>query len=248
MADNTSRDTRGFHELSLDERLTTARDGTAWFARHLAQISDADLDVPSALAGWTRKHVVAHVGYNAAALCNLVAWADTGVETPMYPSFEERNTEIEEGATLPAAALRNLFDHTAARLDEGWRHLPADRWSHEVRTMQGRTVPASETAWLRTREVWIHTVDLGSGASFAEFPEPVLVDLFDDVLSGWRRNGDGAELRLMPAGEPVTDVDPAFVGARTEVSGSLAAVVGWMCGRSTDGITTAEGVTPPRWI
>ncbi len=248
VADNTSRDTTGFHDLPLDERLQTARDGTAFFGRHLAQISDADLDGSSSLPGWTRKHVLAHVGYNAAALCNLITWAATGVETPMYSSFEQRNLEIEQGATQSAAALRNLFSHTAARLDEAWRHLPSDRWSHEVRTIQGRTIPASETAWLRTREVWIHAVDLGTAGSFADFPEPVLADLFDDVLSGWRRNDDGAQLRLMPAGQTATDVDPGFDGTRIEVSGSLAAIVGWMCGRSTDGITTAEGVTPPRWI
>ena len=81
------------------------------------------------LDGWTRKHLVAHVGYNAAALCRLLDWAATGVETPMYESTEQRDQEIKEGATLTAAALRNLFDHTVARLDEKWRHLPESAWA-----------------------------------------------------------------------------------------------------------------------
>ena len=114
------------------------------------------------LDGWTRKHLLAHVGYNAAALCRLLDWAATGVETPMYESTEQRNREIREGATLSAPALRNLFDHTVARLDEKWRRLPESAWDAEVRTTQGRSVPASETVWMRTREVWIRAVDLAN--------------------------------------------------------------------------------------
>ena len=114
-------------------------------------------------------------------------WAATGVETPMYPSAEHRDREIKEGATLSAAALRNLFDHTVARLDEKWRNLHASRWAAPVRTAQGRTVPASETVWMRTREVWIHAVDLDNGAQFSEFPDVVLESLLADIVEAWRR-------------------------------------------------------------
>ena len=39
--------------------------------------------------GWSRRHVVAHVGYNARALTRLVEWAKTGIETPMYASADQ---------------------------------------------------------------------------------------------------------------------------------------------------------------
>ena len=94
-----------FHDLDLSERRLIARRGTAFFAQRLAELSDDDLEAGSLLDGWTRKHLVAHVGYNAAALCRLMDWAATGVETPMYPSAEHRDREIKEGATLSAAAL-----------------------------------------------------------------------------------------------------------------------------------------------
>ena len=158
-----------FHDLELSERLLIARRGTAFFAQRLAELTDDELDGDTLLDGWTRKHLVAHVGYNAAALCRLMDWAATGVETPMYESTEQRSQEITEGATLSPAALRNLFDHTVARLDEKWRHLPESAWDAEVRTAQGRSVPASETVWMRTREVWIHAVDLANGAG-SHFP------------------------------------------------------------------------------
>ena len=159
-----------FNDLELSERLLIARRGTAFFAQRLAELTDDELDGDTLLDGWTRKHLLAHVGYNAAALCRLLDWAATGVETPMYESMEQRGQEINEGATLSAAALRNLFDHTVARLDEKWRHLPESAWDAEVRTAQGRSVPASETVWMRTREVWIHAVDLVNGARFTSFP------------------------------------------------------------------------------
>ena len=112
--------------------------------------------------------------------------------------------EIKDGATLSAAALRNLFDHTVARLDEKWRHLPGSRWAAPVRTAQGRTVPASETVWMRTREVWIHAVDLDNGAQFDDFPDVVLESLLADIVEAWRRKELGADLVLEVTGsEPV---------------------------------------------
>ena len=184
-----------FADLDLSERLLIARRGTAYFAQRLAELSDNDFGGDTLLPGWSRRHLVAHVGYNAAALCRLMDWAATGVETPMYASAEQRGREIAEGATLDPAALRNLFDHTVARLDEKWRNLPASAWSAQVRTAQGRLVPASETAWMRTREVWIHAVDLANGGRFADFPAVVLDSLLADIVGMWRQKDLGCRAR-----------------------------------------------------
>jgi fumarylacetoacetase len=40
------------------------------------------------------RHLVAHLALNAGALGNLVAWARTGVESPMYASAEQRAADI----------------------------------------------------------------------------------------------------------------------------------------------------------
>jgi len=235
-----------FHDLDLSERRLIARRGTALFAQRLAELSDDDLEAGSLLDGWTRKHLVAHVGYNAAALCRLMDWAATGVETPMYPSADHRDREIKEGATLSAAALRNLFDHTVARLDEKWRHLPEKRWAAPVRTAQGRTVPASETVWMRTREVWIHAVDLDNGAHFGDFPGVVLESLLADIIEAWRRKGLGADLVL-----EVTGAEPVAVGdgGGFPVRGPLPALVRWAAGRgAVDVSSDGEGPLAPRWL
>jgi maleylpyruvate isomerase len=237
-----------FADLDLSERLLIARRGTAYFAQRLAELSDDDFGADTLLAGWSRSHLVAHVGYNAAALCRLMDWAANGVESPMYESVEQRSREISEGATLSPAALRNLFDHTVARLDEKWRHLPESTWSAQVRTAQGRLVPASETAWMRTREVWMHAVDLANGGRFADFPAVVLNSLLADIVGMWRQKnlGDGLVLAIDGCGPIVVQEDSP---TSTTVSGRLAGVTRWAAGRGAIGVNIEGDLdVPPRWL
>ncbi|WP_019201126.1 maleylpyruvate isomerase family mycothiol-dependent enzyme [Tsukamurella sp. 1534] len=238
-----------FRDLPLDERLTWCRRGTAHFARALSDLTDDDLLLPSGLAGWSRRHLVAHVAYNAAALCRVMDWARTGVETPMYSSPSARNEEIEAGSSLNPAALRNLYDHTVARLDERWRNATGAVWAAPVRTAQGRDVAAAETVWMRTREVWVHAVDLGAGARFGDIPPVVLDGLLGDVVSKWRGAGDGGEYVLHIAGRDPLPVDPSRShGAPVVVEGDLAAVTRWAAGRGAVGLVSPAPGTPPRWL
>lgn len=78
--------------------LEWAAKGTAAFEAAVHWLTDSGLTMPSYLPGWSRAHVVAHVARNADALVNLLTWARTGVETPMYASGDQRAREIEEGA------------------------------------------------------------------------------------------------------------------------------------------------------
>lgn len=237
-----------FNDLSVSERLLIARRGTAYFAQALDALADNDFAGDSLLLGWSRGHVVAHVGYNAAALCRLMEWAATGVETPMYESAEHRNREITGGATLSPAALRNLFNHNVSRLNRKWSHLPESAWTAQVRTAQGRLVPAIETAWMRTREVWIHAVDLANDRRFSDFPTVVLDSLLFDIVGMWRRKQLGAGLVLAVDGR-----SPVSVGvdspATTTVSGSLAGVLRWAAGRGSVGVDIQGDLQgPPQWL
>jgi maleylpyruvate isomerase len=237
-----------FADLDLSERLLIARRGTAYFAQLLAELSDNDFGGDTLLPGWSRSHLVAHVGYNAAALCRLMDWAATGFESPMYESVEQRSREISEGATLSPAALRNLFDHTVARLDEKWRHLPESTWSAQVRTAQGRLVPASETAWMRTREVWMHAVDLANGGRFADFPAVVLNSLLADIVGMWRQKnvGDGLVLAIDGCAPIAVQEDSP---TSTTVSGRLPGVTRWAAGRGAIGVRIEGDLdVPPRWL
>ncbi|MBG6216944.1 maleylpyruvate isomerase [Arthrobacter sp. CAN_A6] len=245
--------------------LLQARQGTAFFAGQLDRLDDAELDGASLLPNWTRQHVVSHVAYNAKAISRLVAWAATGVETPMYPSVEVRNDEITHGVTLGPAALRKLFRDSAEQLDADWDNLPTASWRSTVRTIQGREVPATATVWMRSRELWVHAVDLDNGAGFDDLPESVLARLLDDITGAWSARGadigfeieitddDGGTVRQLSgngqpeAGEVRGDgadrqSDPAH-GEATVISGTPAAVAQWASGRGTSGITARRSST-----
>lgn len=244
-------------EPVLAAGLLVARRGQAYYARKLNELSDADLDEPSRLDGWDRRHLVAHVGLNARALTRLTEWAATGVETPMYDSPHQRAADIELAATLPAQALRNLSDHAAIHLTVEWRDLPADAWTNKVMTGQGRVVPVSETIWMRSREVWIHAVDLGNGGSFDEFPPEFVDALLVDVARAWDRRRAAERLptfTLDPVDRPavILSVDGSAPDGDERSSGpallrgSAARLAQWATGRGLAGVVTAEGTEAPR--
>ncbi|MGH3391123.1 MAG: maleylpyruvate isomerase N-terminal domain-containing protein, partial [Actinomadura sp.] len=144
-----------------ERELDWMREGTAVFTARLTGLSDDDLDAPTPLPGWTRRHVVAHMGYNARALLRLVHWARTGEQTQMYESRAARDAEIEDGAlTLSPAELRELTLGSAAELTKALDGLSDEHWRTEITTGMGRAVPATEIPWMRCREVWVHAVDL----------------------------------------------------------------------------------------
>ncbi len=235
----------------LQAQLLKARRGTAFFARKLNELSDQELDGGSLLAGWTRRHVTAHIGYNARAIARLVEWARTGVETPMYASAAVRSHEIEYGSTLSPIALRNLFDHAAVHLNVEWRDLPQQAWAQTVRTIQGREVPASETVWMRSREVWVHAVDLANGATFADIPVPVLERLLTDITGAWKARGTDKNLVLKVAcSDRLTELGDTVAPNPTVVTGQLADITAWAAGRNSHGVTsTAGAIAPaPAWI
>jgi len=232
----------------LAAQLLIARRGQAYFSRQLHALADEEFDQPSLLNGWDRRHLIAHVGLNARALTRLTHWAATGEETPMYASPEQRDAEIALAATHHPQALRNLSDHAAVHLNVEWRDLTEDAWSHPVRTALGRTVPVSETVWMRTREVWVHAVDLGNGGTFDDFPDELLDALLDNITGTWERRRKDGEVSPSYVLEPldrnlahtIADAD-----TRTTIRGTAARPVAWASGRPAAGVVTADGAPPP---
>lgn len=180
------------------DALRWAEEGAGLVRRALAAsgTGDAALEAPSALPGWTRKHLLAHLAANADAVGNLVHWAATGERTPMYSSPEQRNADIDAGSRRPASELVDWFERSATALRDGWAGLDEVAWAREVVTAQGRTVAASETPWMRSREVMIHAVDLDAGLSLADLPADFLLALGDDIVA--KRAASGGPAPTLP--------------------------------------------------
>src|SRR5215470_8810861 len=96
-----------------EQALEWVTDGTRRRLGALAKLADAELDEPTLLPGWNRRHLLSHVANNASALRNLVHWAKTGQERPMYASSEQRAADIAAGASAPASELRSLVESSA---------------------------------------------------------------------------------------------------------------------------------------
>ncbi|MER7705992.1 maleylpyruvate isomerase family mycothiol-dependent enzyme [Kitasatospora sp. NPDC097605] len=195
--------------------------GTALCASAIAGLSEDEYAAASALPGWTRKHLVAHLAANAEAIGNLVHWARTGERTPMYADPRERAAGIERGAGRGADELTRWFTDSAVNLAAAMSALPEEAWRTPVVTAQGRTVPVSETPYLRAREVMVHAVDLATGVRFAGLPDGFLRALEEDIRA--KRGGD----------------------AVPELRGPQAEVTAYLAGRSATGVTTADGGLPP---
>ncbi|MGW2823632.1 maleylpyruvate isomerase N-terminal domain-containing protein [Streptomyces sp. NPDC001443] len=205
---------------TLADARAWARTGTELMLDAVAGLAEDGFSAPSALPGWTRKHLVAHVAANADALGNLVHWAATGEETPMYASAEERAAGIARGPALSAGELRSWLTGSAQRLAEALDRLTDEQWRHQVVTAQGRTVPATELPWMRAREVCVHAVDLGTGVvTFTDLPEGFLAALVDEIRAKRQLSalpalfeGPLPEVAAWLAGRPHTLADAPELG------------------------------------
>lgn len=236
----------GSDGAALSNRLRWMREGTTTFLTALAGRSDDDLAGPTALEGWTGKHLLAHVAANADALGNLVRWARTGEESPMYSSPAQRNQDIEDGTRRSAAELRGWAEESAGTLEEALGELTDEQWARHVRTAQGRDVDATQIPWMRAREVMVHAVDLGP-VTFTELPEDFLTALADDIV-GKRATKDGPALALSTTDSTHRWMLPGD-GDRTEVSGTLASVTAYLAGRPAPELDDDPNVPElPAWL
>lgn len=208
-------------------------------------LREADLTKDSSLPGWTVGHLLTHIARNADALCNLLQWARTGIESPMYASRQQRNDDINLGVTRPGdVVITDVIDSAARWWSAADGLAPAD-WNHDVITAQGRTIPAAQVPWLRLREVTIHHVDLG--ATFEDAAPGLVTALLDDVVNSVRTKPGWPALRI-----ETTDGDSIDIGSPTvNVKGAQAHVLAWLTGRSPghELITSSETLPDlPAWL
>jgi maleylpyruvate isomerase len=229
--------------MTKPETLDWWADGERLFGTALGRLTDEEFEGPSLLPGWNRQYLLAHVARNADALGNLLRWARTGVETPMYASVEAREAGIAEAAELSPAELRAEVLAATGRLAEAVHGLPEEAWSARVRTAQGREVPASEVPWMRCREVYVHAVDLDAGVGFGDIDEAVQVAMVDDVFRMWDRRDQVPDVVVFAG-------DREWGTGAVAVSGPLPSVTAWLTGRSRGDGLSADGGIPevPAWL
>jgi maleylpyruvate isomerase len=239
-------------ELNLVRSLDWMRDGSALLNERLADLSEQAIAGPSLLPGWSRAHVLTHLARNANALVNLTVWARTGVVTPMYVDSTRRDTDIERGARRPAGEVLADIRKADTGLLDAADALPIAAWNAEVRSALGRTIRASEIPWMRTRELWVHLIDLNLGDDFGLLSEDLIDALLADASAGVGAKEGCPSVLLKP-----DDRDDASyrLGPRVEsaqlVHGPAAGLCGWLLGRDTPAtrdIAARTDVHLPAWL
>ena len=236
-------------------------------------LADAQAAAPSRLPGWTRGHVLTHLARNADGFRNLLTWAGTGDETPMYPSEEARDRGVEEGAGRSAAELAADVRVSAAALAAAAQDLPARAWDALV-ARRGVTYPAREILSGRLVELEFHHVDLDTGYRPADWPASFVAATLGRVARDFagradapaclaRPDGLDAVYPIGPAGPdpaspPPASPDPSSPGPgrpdqarQVTVSGPPAILLAWLIGRDNGaGLeVTGAGAVPvlPPW-
>lgn len=207
----------------------------------IADMDDEAMQVASRCTGWTRGHVLSHIARNADGMVNLARWAQTGEETPMYPSSEVRNREIEEGSLRPSAQIiadvvatnerilaafgalegRVAVDPAVAAFEVGLGAPPA-----------ARSVPVRDLPFLRLQEVVVHHHDLADGLRARDWPRAYVDEALPRVAAIMADRVQDMPTLVAEDDDVVRTVTPD--GADVTVRAPAAALLVWLLGRSTE--------------
>ncbi|GGV12101.1 maleylpyruvate isomerase [Kitasatospora herbaricolor] len=223
--------------------LLLVAESTDRLLRTVAALDPEALAGPSALPGWTRGHVLAHIARNADSLVNLLDGARTGTDIPQYATPETRDRDIEAGAPRPLDVQLADVRDSSARFTAAAAELDEKAWTAEVRHRAGFTFEASEIPWKRLMEVEYHHVDLAAGHTPAHWPEEFATAEFRRLAAKL----DGAP--GLPAVQLVAEDtgERARIGDRDgepalTAEGPVRALTAWLSGRSAgDGLQVHRG-------
>lgn len=223
------------------QELSWVRLGTAYFARKLNELTDAELTAESE-CGLLIRRMVCETSYEARALAQILEWARLGRTSPGIHPFDDIEDSVRTGVTLPAAALRHLFKHSEVHLNVEWRDLGALEWDASVALPGGRKIVVRNTPWQRAKSIWLRAVDLGNGGTFRDFP-PDLVDAILREASNTWRSPQSFVLKPSDRSTTIAFGEAPFSGA--SVAGQAADLARWIAGRGIHNITTTGKLPDP---
>ncbi len=230
------------------EGLAAARRAGAALYEAVGDLDDVAMHARTPLTGWTRGHVVSHLARNADGLVNLLHWARTGIESPMYASRADREADIQEGANRLARVQQEDLKAADERFFMAAEVMGEADWEAGVVNSRGLQIDASLVPWMRLTELLVHHVDLDVGVGFEEVVEQTgqqaglvvdyVVTTFDDKV-------DMPAVRLaveLPEGSERTWL--LGDGDHSDVRAPAADALAWLTGRSRP--TTLPAL--PSWL
>jgi maleylpyruvate isomerase len=235
MDPNASKDMRNPVDYDISMSLASLAEATDRLLVTTGSLTDRQAREPSLLPGWARGHVLSHIARNADGLGNLLRWAHTGTQMPMYASAQARDADIEAGAGRCAAELAADVRDSAAEFAERAAGLPAEAWTVPVRALRGGSFPAYGILERRLSEVEIHHVDLGAGYTAGDWPEDFVTDYLPRVADSFSGRPDTPACVISPDGSAREyRIGPAEPGATPVIiRGPARGLLAWLLGRDS---------------
>lgn len=225
----------------LDETVVA----TAGYLERVARLTEDDVRAPSLLPGWTRAHVITHLARNADALAGVLRGAQTGEVRAMYPSQEQRDADIEDGAGRPVAELRADAVASAGRWHQAANELHAALLDAPASRLPGDpTWPVRRVGSMRWTEVEVHHADLGLGYTAEDWPAEFRADLMERRRRELEETGPALHCYATDTGERWSS------GDGPQVTGRSADLLWWLLGRgSGEHLQSSHGTLPElgRW-
>ncbi|KJK59050.1 maleylpyruvate isomerase family mycothiol-dependent enzyme [Saccharothrix sp. ST-888] len=212
--------------------LKAVAESTGRLLRTVTELDPGSLGEPSALPGWSRGHVLAHLSRNADSLVNLLDGARTGRDIPQYASETEREDGIRSGAVRPLTEQLVDLKASDARFTEAAAKLSDAAWSASVRHRSGAVFPASHLLAKRRQELEYHHVDLAAGYAPEHWTEGFAAAELVRLAGQFAVASVPAV--LLVAEDTGTRAQLGPVGAEPELTaeGPLRALTAWVSGRS----------------
>ncbi|MGH3875666.1 MAG: maleylpyruvate isomerase family mycothiol-dependent enzyme [Actinophytocola sp.] len=231
--------------------LADVRAATERLDQAVGELDDRRMHQPSLLPGWTRGHVITHLARNADAFVNLLTWARTGVEHPMYQSNADRDADIEEGAHRLAQVVHEDLRAASDRFADAGERLTDSQWLASVAGRGSTVFPAANIPSMRLFELWVHLVDLDVDFGFADIPDEQVEAMLGSAVSRLVGRPDGPSVHLtvtLPDGEErVWDLVGGLEGEPHPVSGKAAPVLAWLTGRGDGQQLDGDVPVLPAW-
>jgi maleylpyruvate isomerase len=221
---------------------------TARYLGALTVLDERALAAPSALPGWTRGHVVAHLSRNADAMTRVLCQAAEGEAPSMYETAEGRDRDIDATVVeLDAGGLVADALESAARFEQAAASYRGPLDVAFSRVVDGPAQgEVADVGRMRRTEVEVHHADLLLDYTASSWPED-----FSRGLIGRRQDELGLDGPSMVLSS--TDVDGLWKlgsGAGPEVRGTAGDLAWWLVGRGGgSGLVSSTGELPtiPRW-
>jgi maleylpyruvate isomerase len=225
-----------------------------------AKLTEADVPAPSALPGWTRGHVLAHITGISNAMARQLEYAARGETVELYDGgYDGRTKAIEMNAGHALEQHRADLDAALERALRAFDSLAADAgtasgnaaaagaggWHAPISYRGGVVLDGGCALW---RELVIHASDLNTGRGPETWSRQFCEHLFTFLAA---RVPEDQKLVLQPLGMPPATIGTG--GRSTVISGMITDIAAWLAGRepslgSLRASAAADGVDLPELL